>query len=122
MSMPPANDRIGRLDRLTRRSAHFAIRGYQLSLSMLVGRWCRHLPTCSEYTDEAIQRHGFWPGGWIGAARLCRCNPLGTSGFDPVPKALPQAARWYTPWRYGRWRSVEPPSLACEPIDPDTKG
>lgn len=118
----PAFQPFHLLDRATRKTAHWLIRGYQLSLSMLVGRWCRHLPTCSEYTDEAIRRHGFWPGGWMGTARLCRCNPLGTSGFDPVPKALPQAARWYTPWRYGRWRSVEPPSLTCEPLDPDTMG
>lgn len=120
--MPPEHDRTGLIDRLSRRAAHYAIRGYQLSLSMLVGRWCRHLPTCSEYTDEAIQRHGFWPGGWIGLARLCRCNPLGTSGFDPVPKALPPYAAWYSPWRYGRWRSVEQPAFTCEPLDPDRKG
>jgi uncharacterized protein len=119
MELLPAPFRL--LDRASRRLAHWLIRGYQLSLSMLVGRWCRHLPTCSEYTDEAIQRHGFWPGGWIGLSRLCRCNPLGTDGFDPVPKELPKRARWYTPWRYGRWRSVERPSFTCEPLDPDQR-
>ena len=48
------------------KAAHWAIRGYQLSLSGLIGRQCRHLPSCSEYTDEAIQRHGFWAGGLDG--------------------------------------------------------
>ncbi len=88
------------------RAAHLAIRSYQLTLSGLIGRACRHLPTCSQYTDEAIQRHGFWAGGWMGVARICRCGPFGTSGLDFVCEALPEHARWYKPWRYGRWRGV----------------
>ena len=44
-----------------------------------IGRQCRHLPSCSEYTDEAISRHGLWAGGWMGVARICRCGPFGTS-------------------------------------------
>ena len=84
-------------------AAHWAIRAYQLTLSSLVGRQCRHLPTCSHYTDEAIARHGLWAGGWLGLSRICRCHPWGTSGFDPVPSALALGARWYLPWRYGRW-------------------
>ena len=39
-------------------------------------------------------------------ARLSRCHPFGTRGLDFVPQALPAAARWYTPWRYGRWRGA----------------
>jgi putative membrane protein insertion efficiency factor len=88
---------------LPRRAAHGAIRAYQLTLSGLIGRQCRHLPTCSDYTDEAITRHGLWAGGWMGTARICRCQPFGTSGFDPVPE-IPNRARWYAPWRYGLWR------------------
>jgi len=100
-----------------RRGAHWAIRGYQLTLSGLVGRQCRHLPSCSDYTDEAIQRHGLWAGGWMGFARICRCGPLGTSGIDLVPAALPAPARWYKPWGYGRWRGVNaPPAITCEAI------
>ncbi len=98
-----------------RSAAHFLIRSYQLTLSALVGRWCRHAPTCSSYMDEAIQRHGVWAGGWMGAARLCRCTPWGTSGYDPVPEALNPAASALTPWRYGRWRGP----LVCEPADAD---
>ncbi|HEV2603506.1 MAG TPA: membrane protein insertion efficiency factor YidD [Microvirga sp.] len=99
--------------------AHRAIRFYQLTLSGLVGRNCRHLPSCSEYTDEAIQRHGFWAGGWIGVARICRCGPFGTSGIDWVPDALPPASRWYKPWAYGRWRGVNAPPVVCEAVEPD---
>jgi putative membrane protein insertion efficiency factor len=82
------------------------VAGYRYTLSPLIGFDCRHLPTCSEYADEALGRFGLWGGGWMTLARLCRCNPLGTSGLDFVPEALPAAARWWMPWRYGRWRGV----------------
>lgn len=98
-----------------RRAAHWAIRSYQLTLSSLVGRHCRHWPSCSDYTDQAIARHGFWAGGWMGASRICRCGPFGTHGIDLVPDRLPDGARWWLPWRYGRWRGVlAPPTLVCE--------
>jgi putative membrane protein insertion efficiency factor len=92
--------------------ARLLIRLYQLTLSGLVGRQCRHLPTCSDYTAEAITRHGVWPGGWMGAARICRCGPLGTSGLDLVCDAVPDRAAWYLPWRYGRWRGTNDPGSA----------
>jgi putative membrane protein insertion efficiency factor len=90
--------------RLPRAAAHVAIRAYQLSLSALVGRRCRYLPTCSDYADTAIRQHGLWAGGWIGLSRICRCHPWGGSGYDPPPPGLPPRARWWAPWRYGRWR------------------
>ena len=90
-----------------RRLAHFLIRAYQLTLSSLIGRQCRHLPTCSSYVDEAIERHGVWFGGWMGLARICRCHPFGTSGFDPVPRGLAPGTRWFLPWRCGHWRDCE---------------
>ncbi|MEJ1161123.1 membrane protein insertion efficiency factor YidD [Prosthecomicrobium sp. N25] len=84
-------------------AARGLIRLYRYTLSAFMGRTCRYLPTCSEYTEEAIARHGLWAGGWIGLARILRCNPWGASGIDPVPAELPPRARWYMPWRYGRW-------------------
>jgi putative membrane protein insertion efficiency factor len=86
------------------------IRAYRLLLSPLIGRECRYLPTCSEYTEEAIGRYGLWAGFWIGLARIQRCGPFGASGFDPVPDTLSAGARWYMPWRYGRWtgRHIDP--------------
>ena len=95
--------------RLPRVLAHGAIRTYQLTLSSLIGRQCRYMPSCSEYTDDAIQSHGLWAGGWMGLARICRCHPWGGAGYDPAPVAIPDAATPVTPWRYGRWR--------CEPVD-----
>lgn len=82
------------------------IRIYRYTLSPLIGFRCRHLPTCSEYSDEAIARFGLWAGGWMTVARLLRCNSFGTSGLDFVPKDLPDRVCWYFPWRYGRWRGV----------------
>jgi hypothetical protein len=82
------------------------IKVYRYSLSSIVGRTCRHLPTCSEYTDIAIGRFGLWAGGWMGLARFSRCRPGGTHGFDPVPDGLPSDARWFLPWRYGSWRAI----------------
>lgn len=95
--------------RLPRRFGRALIWLYRHTLSPLVGYNCRHLPTCSLYGDEAIERFGLWAGGWMTLARLLRCNPFGTSGIDNVPLAAPRGARWYLPWRYGRWRGVNAP-------------
>lgn len=85
-------------------TAVLLITSYRYTLSAVVGRTCRHLPTCSEFTRDAIWQHGFWPGGWMGLARITRCRPDGSHGYDPVPEMAPAAARWYLPWRYGRWK------------------
>lgn len=61
------------------------IRLYQWIISPLLGPHCRHLPTCSNYAIEAIQRHGPGRGSWLALRRLLRCQPWGTSGYDPVP-------------------------------------
>lgn len=115
--------RLHKIDRWPRWAAHVAIRAYQLSLSMLVGRHCRHWPSCSRYTDEAIQRFGLWRGGWMGAARIYRCHPYGTSGIDIVCEELPADARWYSPWRYGRWRgTLNPEAQATETTEPTGPG
>ena len=89
------------------------IRLYRLILSPWLGRSCRYLPTCSEYTEEAIAKYGLWAGSWIGFARFQRCGPFGASGHDPIPTELPANAHWYVPWRYGRWTGAH--------IDPKTR-
>jgi putative membrane protein insertion efficiency factor len=88
-------------------AARIAVKAYRLTLSPLIGYHCRHLPTCSQYADEAIACHGFWAGGWMTIARLLRCHPFGTSGLDFVADTLPPGARWYLPWRYGHWRGTD---------------
>jgi putative membrane protein insertion efficiency factor len=98
--------------------AHGLIRAYQVTLSGLIGRHCRHIPSCSDYTDEAIRLHGLWAGGWMGFARICRCHPWGTEGLDFVPARLPPGGAWYRPWRYGSWRSTCVEPFRCEPVPP----
>jgi hypothetical protein len=74
---------------------------------------CRYLPTCSEYSIQSYKRFGrapvsgrwlavgpnnttwsqvycttgVWKGTVLTAWRLMRCNPLGSSGYDP-PQVL----------------------------------
>jgi len=80
---------------------------YRWTLKAFVGWHCRHLPTCSEYALEAIDRNGPWRGLWLTVSRLSRCRPGGTSGYDPVPDI--RAARHpFAPWRYGRWSGRQP--------------
>ena len=61
------------------------IRLYQLTLSYFLGRRCRYLPTCSEYAQIAIEKHGPWQGSILALKRIARCHPWGGDGFDPVP-------------------------------------
>ena len=92
--------------RAPRNAGRGLVKAYQYSLSPLIGFECRHLPTCSHYSDEALSRFGLWAGGWMTLGRLCRCHPFGTRGLDFVADALPSRARWFMPWRYARWRGT----------------
>ena len=87
-----------------------AIKLYRLTLSPILGRQCRYLPTCSEYAEESVRRYGLWAGSWMALSRLQRCGPMGASGYDPVPEEKLPGACWYLPWRYGHWtgRHIHP--------------
>ncbi len=61
---------------------------YRSTLSPLIGRRCRFLPTCSEYAAQALIEHGPLRGGGLAVRRVCRCRPFGGRGFDPPPPAL----------------------------------
>ena len=47
---------------------------------------CRHIPTCSNYAKEAIEKYGAIKGSVLSIKRVLKCNPLGTQGYDPVPQ------------------------------------
>jgi uncharacterized protein len=70
---------------LVRRPFVAAIRAYQRFLSPLLPPSCRFHPTCSEYTRQAIERHGVIKGIALGTVRLLKCHPFHPGGFDPVP-------------------------------------
>jgi len=61
------------------------LRAYKLFLSPLLPPACRFVPTCSEYSYEAIARYGVWKGGQLSLHRLLRCHPFHPGGYDPVP-------------------------------------
>ncbi|HEX7053887.1 MAG TPA: membrane protein insertion efficiency factor YidD [Burkholderiales bacterium] len=63
----------------------FMVRVYRWCVSPLLPRACRFFPSCSEYADEALRRHGALRGGWLAARRVCRCGPWHPGGVDPVP-------------------------------------
>ncbi len=46
---------------------------------------CRFIPTCSNYSIEAIEKYGFFKGICLSIKRILRCNPFGKTGYDPVP-------------------------------------
>jgi putative membrane protein insertion efficiency factor len=62
-----------------------AVRAYQWCLRPVLPQTCRFYPSCSEYADEALARHGARRGAWLAARRLCRCGPWSAGGHDPVP-------------------------------------
>jgi putative membrane protein insertion efficiency factor len=58
---------------------------YRVTLAPLIGGFCRFVPSCSVYAEEAVRRHGAGPGILLAARRLLRCHPFHRGGFDPVP-------------------------------------
>jgi putative membrane protein insertion efficiency factor len=66
------------------------IKGYRFLISPLLGHSCRYLPTCSEYSIEALTTYGFFKGLLMSIKRILSCHPIkflgGGEGFDPVNK------------------------------------
>jgi putative membrane protein insertion efficiency factor len=64
------------------------IRFYQRCISPLCPAKCRFYPTCSAYAFTAIERFGFFRGGWLALRRILKCHPFHPGGADPVPEKL----------------------------------
>jgi putative membrane protein insertion efficiency factor len=64
---------------------------YRRWLSPAMPMACRYVPSCSEYAEEAVARHGAVRGSVLAAWRLLRCHPFARGGFDPVPLFGPEA-------------------------------
>ena len=73
------------IERMIARALRAAVRAYRWVLSPLLPQACRFHPSCSEYAEQALARHGAWRGGWLAARRVCRCGPWHAGGYDPVP-------------------------------------
>jgi len=63
----------------------FLIKIYQKTISpdhghipilKLLGQ-CRHYPTCSQYTYDAVKKHGAIKGILMGIKRVSTCHPWG---------------------------------------------
>ena len=61
------------------------VRTYKILLSPLLGSNCRHEPSCSSYSIEALKVWGAFKGSILTIKRISKCHPWGTSGPDPVP-------------------------------------
>lgn len=48
------------------------------------GNHCRFVPSCSEYTYEAVKKYGVLKGLWLGFKRILRCNRFSKGGVDLV--------------------------------------
>lgn len=70
---------------MVRKALIMLVRGYQVTLSPIMGGACRFEPSCSNYMIEAIEVHGAVKGLILGLWRILRCHPFGKSGYDPVP-------------------------------------
>ena len=70
----------------------FLITGYQKTLSPDHGwlkfrypqGYCKYHPTCSDYANQAFQKHGFFKGAYLAVWRILRCNPWSKGGIDEV--------------------------------------
>ena len=62
------------------------IRFYRRCISPYKRPCCRFIPTCSAYALEAFEKRGFFVGFGLTVRRICRCNPFGGYGYDPVPE------------------------------------
>ena len=69
-----------------------ALRAYRLLVSPLLGPRCRFYPSCSQYAEIAVRRHGPLSGAWLAVRRVARCHPWNPGGVDLVPDTEPASA------------------------------
>ena len=52
------------------------IKGYKFVISPLLGQSCRYLPTCSEYSIDALKEFGLIKGTFVSLKRILSCHPI----------------------------------------------
>lgn len=70
---------------MVRRGLLGAIWLYRRLISPLFPSRCRFHPSCSDYAQQAVSKHGPLKGGWLALKRIVRCGPWSRGGVDPVP-------------------------------------
>ncbi|TFB13068.1 membrane protein insertion efficiency factor YidD [Candidatus Marinimicrobia bacterium MT.SAG.4] len=61
------------------------LRIYRLAISPFLGSNCRFYPSCSNYSIEAVEKHGAIKGGFMSIKRVAKCHPFHSGGVDLVP-------------------------------------
>lgn len=72
----------------------FLIKIYKKLFSPMLNSGCRFVPTCSQYSAQAIEKHGALKGGFFAARRVLSCNHFSKGGFDPVPDNIKGDIKW----------------------------
>lgn len=65
----------------------FLIKKYKKYISPFfegLGIKCKYYPTCSEYSNQAVQKYGVFKGLFLSIKRILRCNPFSKGGYDPL--------------------------------------
>jgi uncharacterized protein len=58
---------------------------YRSALAPFLGGFCRFVPSCSAYAEQAVREYGAGKGARLAVLRLSRCHPFHRGGYDPVP-------------------------------------
>ncbi|MDE2312115.1 MAG: membrane protein insertion efficiency factor YidD [Patescibacteria group bacterium] len=86
-------ENINSLIRLPAKALAALIVAYQRSLSPDHGwlrakhpyGYCRHYPSCSEYSRQSLVKYGLVKGLFLSTKRIARCHPWAEPSVDPVP-------------------------------------
>jgi putative membrane protein insertion efficiency factor len=62
----------------------YFIEFYQKFISPIMANTCRFYPTCSQYSKQALEKHGLAKGILYTIVRLLKCHPFHPGGYDPV--------------------------------------
>jgi len=76
----------GRVGNALSKSLVYVIELYRTMISPLRPPSCRFMPTCSQYTVDALGEFGVWRGSWLAVVRLAKCGPWHRGGWDPIPE------------------------------------
>ena len=75
---------VNKIIMLPRKVVIFLIKLYQRFISPMLGNNCRFVPSCSEYTRQAVDKYGIIKGSFKAIKRILRCHPFSDGGYDPL--------------------------------------